>query len=84
MVRYQFNYKPYKKRSVLHKLQYNNEIITNPNEIAEVLNAHFAEIGIKLKDAPPKRNETNYLKYLPHLSQIPYTYYPVLRQRLLL
>ena len=56
---------PSRKRLSIHKLQHNNEIITDPTKMAEVLNAHFAGIGLKLKDALPKRNENSYFKHLP-------------------
>ena len=57
--------KPGKNYATVLKLYYNNEMITDPNKIAETFNIHFSGIGISLKNALPKRNTDSYRKYLP-------------------
>ena len=57
--------KPAKNYATVIKLYYNNEILTDPNKIAEALNIHFSGVGKTLKDALPKRNADSYRKYLP-------------------
>ena len=43
--------KPGKRYSSIMKLYHNNEVITDPTQIAETLNNHFTGIGIALKNA---------------------------------
>ena len=57
--------KPGRKHSDILKLYHNNETITDPTQIAETLNNHFAGIGLVLKEALPKRNPSDFRKYLP-------------------
>ena len=57
--------KPGKKFESVLKLYHNNETITDPVQIAETLNSHFAGIGLALRNAMPHRAENNFRKYLP-------------------
>ena len=61
--------KPGKRYSSIMKLYHNNEVITDPIQIAETLNNHFTGIGIALKNALPKTNENAFRNYLPHMVQ---------------
>ena len=56
---------PGSKRSSIIKLSTNNQTITEPFQIAEALNSHFAGIGLSLRDALPYRDEERYHRYLP-------------------
>ena len=56
---------PGKKRSQILKLCINNQIVTEPQEIAEALNSHFAGVGLALRNALPFRDETSFRRYLP-------------------
>ena len=56
---------PGRKRSSIIKLCVNNQTLTEPFEIAEALNSHFARIGLVLQNALPYREEERYRRYLP-------------------
>ena len=56
---------PGKKRSSILKLCVNNQTLTEPLEIAEALNSHFAGIGLALQNALPYRDEIRFRRYLP-------------------
>ena len=56
---------PGRKRSSILKLYINNKTLTEPFEIAEALNSHFAGIGLALQNALPYRDENSYRRYLP-------------------
>ena len=56
---------PGRKRSSIIKLCVNNQSLTEPIEIAEALNSHFAGIGLALQNALPYRDEERYRRYLP-------------------
>lgn len=56
---------PDRKRSSILKLCKNNRTLTDPLEIAEALNSHFAGIGLALQNALPYRDETRFRRYLP-------------------
>ena len=47
------------------KLYHNNETLTDPSQIAETLNNHFAGIGLALRNAVPHRAINSFKKYLP-------------------
>ena len=55
---------PGKKRSSILQLCVNNQILSDPLEIAEALNSHFAGIGLALQNALPNRDETLFRRYL--------------------
>ena len=54
-----------KKKCTISKLNINNQTITEPHEMAEALNCHFAGIGTTLQNKIPSHNENNFRKYLP-------------------
>ena len=56
---------PGRKRSSISKLCVNNQTLTEPSDLAEALNSHFAGIGLALQNALPYRNETDFRRYLP-------------------
>lgn len=56
--------RPGKKLSNILKLHYNNETITDPKQIAEALNSHFAGVGHVLNNALPSRPRNAFVKYL--------------------
>ena len=58
-------HKTRKKKSAIAKLIKNNRHITEPKEIAEIMNEYFSGIGSKLRDALPAINNNSFKNYLP-------------------
>ena len=56
--------KPGKRYSAILKLYHEDKTITDPQQIANTLNNHFAGIGLALKNALPNRNNNSYRRYL--------------------